>query len=240
MSEHIHDDATEPMGDSRSFAASLAAGGDDGQYVVPEEKQRVSRTTIAFAGMAVLAGAGLFLMKQRAGGPATAAGNELVATSPDATAARQSIQTFLAGGAAEVNQVRDMLADTEAIRDRFGQLSRDRQVPLGELKTNPFWREDAESVDQAIVEGETDEAYARRLATERERLRKEGEQQLAADAKKLDLGTVLLGSRPTCQINGQFCRVGDTVGDDLTIADIRREGIVVKRGDHVAFVPLVR
>ncbi len=227
---------TQLPDEERNFSAALSGGGEDG-YVVPEEKQKVSRTTLAFCGMAVLAAGGLYMMKMRAG-PASA-GAAAVTVDPAVSAARQSIQKFLAGGASEVNEVRDLLADTEAIRDKFGELSRDSQIPLDKLKTNPFWREEV-AADVLEESAEVNEAYARRLAAERDRLRKEAGQRLIADASKLDVGSVLLGSRPTAQVEGAFVRVGDTVGEDMKIIAITREGIRVSREGHEALATMNR
>ncbi|MEM7807094.1 MAG: hypothetical protein AAF561_03175 [Planctomycetota bacterium] len=221
-------------GDNRSFAASLAGG--DGDYVMPEDdKPKFSRTGIAFVGMGALALGGLFLMQQRAGGPASAAAAEGDVAPVD----RQSIQTFLEGGAKQVREVEALLADSEAIKGRFGELSRDKQVPLESLKTNPFWRviedDEADEVDEAAVS----EAYARRLAAERDRLRQEAAEDLEEDVAGLSVGTVMLGARPTCQIDGQFLKVGDTV-EGMTVVAIARDGITLRRGDHTAVARIGR
>jgi nucleotide-binding universal stress UspA family protein len=227
------DQNVESGNDSRSFAAQLAGG--DGEYVVPEEKpQKVSRTTLAFAGMAVLAGGGLFLMKQRAGPASASAG---VATVD--TAAQNKIKKFLAGGASEVEEVETLLADSEMIRERFVSQTAEKQVPLGELKTNPFWREQQDAEAEQAKEVLESEAYAARLAAERERLRREAKESLQKDVARVRVDLVLLGSRPTCQINGQFLRVGDSV-DDLLITAITDDGVTLRRGENEAVATIGR
>src|SRR5690606_18606700 len=113
----------------------LASGGDS-DFVIPEQKRQMSPTAIAIVALLGVAGAGLWYMNQRAGGPAVAA-----AADPQVVAARESIEQFLAGGASSVSEMRDLLADTEQIRTRFEAYGEDRRIPLEQLKTNPFWLE---------------------------------------------------------------------------------------------------
>lgn len=215
----------DPAEGGASFAAQLAGGGDEGYVIETEKKQAIGGTTLAFIGLAAAAGAGLWLMKQRAGGPAAAA-----AADPQAIAARASIQEFLAGGSSEVQEMKDLLADTEAIKERFERVSQDRQVPLDSLKTNPFWHEavDEGTEDaQAILSRQQEEK--RRL--EKERLRRESQEKAGADAARLSLETIFLGNRPTCLINGTICRVGTTI-EGFSVVSIRHGEVDVRRDDY--------
>lgn len=213
----------EPSEGGASFAAQLAGGGDDGYVIETEKKQKIGGSTLAFVGLAVAAGAGLWLMKSRTGGPAAAA----AATNPQTTAARASIQEFLAGGSSEVQEMKDLLADTEAIKDRFERVSQDRQIPLDSLKTNPFWHEavDEETEDAAAILSRQQEE---KLREEKERLRREAQEKAGAEAALLNLETVFLGSRPTCLINGRICRVGSTI-DGFHVVSIRHGEVDIRR-----------
>ena len=206
-----------------NFAAQLAGGGGDGYVVAEPKKQAVGKATLAFAGLAVVAGGVLWMMRQRTGGPAAASAE------PATVAAQTSIRRFLGGGESEVAQMEALLNDTEQIRERFAEFGQGRRVPLDDLKTNPFWVAPAEVEEEEVVDPHAEtRAAAERLAEEKRRLRREAEARAAADAAKLRLDTVILGSRPTCIIDGAIVRVGGTVGGFRVVA-IDRGRVTVER-----------
>lgn len=209
-----------------SFASQLACGGGDSEFVIPEQKRQASPVTIAVIALLGVAGGGIWWMNQRAGGP-----NAAVAADPQVVAARESIQQFLAGGASSVDEMRDLLADTEQIRTRFEAYGEDRRVPLEGLKTNPFW---LEKVDEEPTTAEpsvdlSKEQEAARAQREAERLRA-AEAAAAADANALEVQTIFYGKNSTCMINGKFCRVGQMI-DDFEIVSILPDVVEVRRGE---------
>lgn len=228
------DSNNSPFGDdtssssAASFAAQLAGGGDDGGYVVEQPKSRVGGTTLAFIGLAAIAAGGLWLMRQRAG--VTPAVASAAVVDPQQEAARASIQQFLAGGSSEVEQMKNLLADTQAIQDRFIAFSDSKQVPLEELKTNPFWHEAAEE-DTTDDDASQDWKEEERVARAQEQLRLEQQRLIATDAGSLKLATIILGSRPSCIINGTICRVGSTI-DKFTVVGIRADEVDVRRDGY--------
>jgi hypothetical protein len=214
-------DQNEQGDASSTFTAALAGSGDE--FVVADTaKAGNQKATIGFGVLAAAAGVGLFVMHQRTGGPATAE-----AATPAVEASRQSVKTFLAAGAGEVDEVRDLLADSEAIRGRFDELAAGKQVPLDALKTNPFYRGDGESDENVVTPPSTD-AHARRLAAEQERLRREQADSVRRDAAALDVGIVLTGRSPSAMINGAPVSVGGNVAG-FTVLAIDRRGVTVVR-----------
>lgn len=207
-----------------SFAAHLAGGGEEG-YVIPTKKKQVSGGTVAFIGLAVLAGGGLWLMYQRNAGPAEATADTQVAE------ARSSIQQFLAGGTNSVDEMKSLLDDSERIKERFLSYSEDKQVPLDALKTNPFWHEDL--TEEEVVEPKVDPGQLRaaELARRAEEERRQEQERIAAAAAKLELQTLFYGRNPTCMINGRICRVGQMV-DDFVVEAIRPDSVQVRQGEY--------
>jgi hypothetical protein len=213
------DQSSSPETDGGSFAAQLA-GGQDEEFVIAddEKKSTASRTTIAFIGLAAVAAGGLWFMRQRTVGPAEAAADPLVPTAQD------SVRQFLDGGQAEIDEMEALVNDTAAIRDRFASLGLRLQVPLDQLKTNPFFVPD----EEPEVDEDNEEFERERLAQESFRARQEREQAIRAAAGRLRVETVFLGKRPTCIINGTICRVGTEL-EGFTVTAIADAGVTVTK-----------
>ena len=225
--------ATAEEENGASFAAQLSGGG--GEFIVPAEgKKKISAGMIMFLGVAAVAGGSLWWMHQRTGGPSPAQ-----AADPTVDAARASIQQFLSADAkGGVREMKQMLADSSQITDKFATYNEDRQVPLDSLKTNPFYFEhgEDEAAPDAGVElsrrqqEELARKDAERLRLAEEAARKE-QDRVAAEAAKLQLTTVFYGRSPTAMINGRICRVGQQVGE-FTVTAIRPNAVEVRHGEH--------
>ena len=229
---HAGDQAQAGAGeDGASFAAQLAGGGEE--FILPTPKKTLSTGMILFIGVAAVAAGGLWWMNQRTGGPTPAE-----ASDPSVTAARESIQQFLAGGSGSVAEMKSLLADSQQITDKFETYSENRQVPLHELKTNPFYAE-VEEEEIAEVAPRVDlsrqqlEERARRDA-ERQRLETE---RLTLAASKLEVQTIFFGKTPTALVDGKICQVGQQLGE-FTVSAIRPDAIEVKNGEHTFEVKL--
>ena len=214
--------AAEDDTSSASFAAEMSGGGEEGFYIASDAKKKPAGATLAVAGLVVVAAGGLWMMRQRTGGPASANAD------PTTVAAQESIRQFLSGGKSEVDEMKDLLADTAAIKERFEQANTDRQIPLDDLKTNPFWHETPDEED------ETEQTLSRqqeeRLLAEKKRKEEEAREKAEAEAGRLELASIFLGSRPSCLINGSICRIGTNV-EGFTVVAIRHGEIDVRRDD---------
>lgn len=201
--------------DGSNFAAQLAGGG--GEFIVPTQTSRkISAGTIGFLLVAVIAGSALWYMKQRTGGPTPAE-----AADPSVTAARQSIQQFLAGGSGSVTEMKTMLADSEKITEKFSTYSENRQVPLEELKTNPFYHETPDAEETPLPTPRIDLS---RQQQEAERFESE---RLAGEAAKFTVQSIFFGRNPTAMVNGKIVQVGQQLGE-FTITAMRADAVEIK------------
>ena len=203
-----------PDAGSNALASQLAGGGD-GEFVIPTQRKPLSKSTIAFVAVAIIAAGGLWWMKQRTGGPTPAEAKD-----PNLDAARTSIQQFLAGGSGSVQEMKDLLADSEQITDKFSTYSENRQVPLDALKTNPFYMETGESPAPAPridLSRQQQEARLREL------------ERLSAAASKYQVQSIFFGRNPTAMIDGKICQVGNRLGD-FTIKAIKSDVVVISGG----------
>ncbi len=215
--------------DGMNFAAQLAGGG--AEFVIPTAKKSMSLGMMVFVGVAVLAAGGLWWMHKRTGGPTPAE-----AADPGVTAARESIQQFLAGGTGSVKEMKTLLADSAQITDKFATYSEDRQVPLEELKTNPFYTETGETTQEAPAVDMTRMQQEERARREAEKKRLETER-LTLAASKLQVQTIFFGRNPTALVDGKICQVGQQLGD-FTVTAIRPDAIEIKSGEHTFEVKL--
>jgi hypothetical protein len=201
--------------DGNSLAAQLAGGGSE--FVIPTQRKALSKSTIGFIIVAVLAAGSLWWMKQRTGGPAPAEAKD-----PNLDAARNSIQQFLAGGSGSVEEMKNLLADSEQITDKFSTYSENRQVPLDALKTNPFFMEMGEEPAPAPaprIDLSRQQAEARLRELER----------LKSAAQRHQVQTIFFGRNPTAMIDGKICQVGNKLGEFIITA-IRADAVVINGG----------
>lgn len=212
---------TDPMAtaeEGASFAAQLA-GGNGGDFMVPAPRKSISKGTIVFVVVAALAGGSLWWMKQRTGGPAPAE-----AADPGVDAARASIQQFLAGGNGSVAEMKSLLADSEKITEKFASYSETSQVPLEDLKTNPFF--DAASEDAAAAKAPRIDRN--RQLQESQRLELE---RLTSAAGKFQVQTIFYGRNPTAMIDGTIVQVGQQIGE-FTVKAITSESVQLAAKGH--------
>jgi hypothetical protein len=104
-----------------------------------------------------------------------------------------------------------VLADLQTIDETV-------QIPLGEVRQNPFEMVGEGGEDTGPLPGES-EADRRRREAEAQRA------QIADAFSKLHLQTVLSGSTPVARISGQTVRVGDKVGTMFMVAAIHDRSV---------------
>jgi hypothetical protein len=156
-------------------------------------------------------GAGLYLMHSRSG-PSSAAASATVA-------ADKTINQFLGAGKGNIKLMETMLRNTEKIVSQFNAYPSVKQVPLGELQTNPF---------RVTVAGKEDEdpINKRKLAEQR--------QVVLKAFQTLQLQSIMYGEKNrSCLINNMLYREGQVVGG-FTIEKIS-PGIVSVKQDAWRF-----
>lgn len=204
-------ESTSP-GDGSAGELSEALSGGDADYVVPEEKKKISQSTLVLIVLVALGGAGLYLMQLKTGPKAAAAA--------EAVEANNTITTFLSGGDSNIKMMEQALRETEQIVARFMKFPAAAQVPLHELQTNPF-RE---------LKAQEDAAPPSDVVSKR---RKEEERQAVLKAvQMLQLQSVMHGSsQKSAMINNALYREGQTV-EGFTVDKISPNAVVVRQGQY--------
>jgi hypothetical protein len=162
-------------------------------------------------GLLLLAGAGFYFMQLKTG-PAAA----VAAKAPEAAAAKKTIDTFL--GSDNIKTMEAMLKNTESVVQRFLNYPSVTQVPLSDLKTNPFRSKPVNDNDS-------------NASAEQEKKKHEEERLAALKAvQALSLQSVMYApDRKACMINNSLYREGQQV-DEFTVERISATSVVVKRG----------
>jgi len=191
------------------------SSGEGSEFVASDEgKPKISPTTLAMVGVLALGAAGVWFMYQRAGGPNTAT----AASAAETAQAKKTINNFLDSGGQNVKNMEQMLKDTEKYVQQFLN-PMVRQVPLAELRANPF-REKAATPGA----GNDDAITARKREEERVAMLKA--------VQGLRLQSVMYGdARKACMINNVMYREGQQV-ETFTVEQITATSVVVKNGAY--------
>ena len=144
-------------------------------------------------------------------GPASAGAAPVMSTAD----AKKRISQFLDNGKGNVKVMEQMLHNTEKVVQQFQNYPSVTQVPLGELKTNPFRQTSAVAKDEA-----NDPDLKKKLEAQRQAALK--------NVQNLQLQSVMKGEqRSTCMINNTLYREGQTV-DEFFIEKINPNSVVVR------------
>jgi hypothetical protein len=176
-----------------------------------EPKQPINKGTIVVIALLVACAGALYFMYVRSGPEAA------VAAAPGK--ADETINQFLSGSEKNVQQMRDMLKNTESVVKQFKMTP--PQVPLTKLSVNPFAKEPMKpDVD--------------RDAMERDRKKQMLMAKIGESVKDLRLQTIIHRDpkKATCMINNTLYRKGQkvTAGQEkvtFTVAEIRPDGVTV-------------
>ena len=198
--------------DDQDYGADLASqlGGGDESFIYEEApRSQVSRGTLLLFGLAAIAGGVIWFMYVRNGPEAASA------ASAEAKNADQTITQFLSSGTKNIEQMQQMLRNTEGIVDQFRKYPAISQIPLSQLQTNPFrFRTLTEPTDQNL--------------TNRQR---ENERNAAVKAvQQLSLRSIMHSeTHRACMINNSLYQEGQQV-DQFTIERITPDSVIVKTG----------
>jgi hypothetical protein len=178
---------------------------------VAEEKKPTNQSALMLFAILIIGGAGIYVMYLRTG-PRSA--NASPASVADAEA---TISDFMQGGNGSVSLLRKLLDGTANIVQQF-KSPQVAQVPLDDLKSNPFHMASAKAPTGPDAE---------------ELARKKKEEQRIAVLKAvqlLRLQTVMVHSdHKACMINNTLYQEGDTV-DGFTLEHINSNSVIVKNG----------
>jgi hypothetical protein len=192
-----------------------ALDGDE-NIIVAEPKQPMSRSTLVMFVILIVGAAGLYVMYRKAG--PRSAGAATVADPIDP--AKQTITTFLSGGDANVRNMEKLLHNTEKVVQQFVNYPKVTQIPLSDLRTNPF--------RQHAVVTKTDDRPTSEMMQKKQR-----EEQRLANLKAvqmLQLQSIMFSeTRKACMINNSLYREGQSV-DNFSIEKISPSSVIVKNG----------
>ena len=200
---------------SESLGDTTAPGEEEG-IITGEKKSPISRSTlIVFVVMALGAG-GVYLMYRQAGPRSASAA--VVKQSADAG---RTIQSFLSAGGTSMKSMHKLLQDTQKVVQQFLAYPSMTQVPLNELRTNPF----RQRVQVATADPNASEAAEKKK-------REEERQAILKTVQTFQLQSIMCsGKRNACMINNTLYSEGQTI-DGFTIDKITSTGVVVKNGPY--------
>ncbi len=187
-------------------------GGDEG-LVVASGKAPISRGTLVMFAVLLLGGAGLFFMHRQTGPRAAGA-----AVAKESAQAKQTISSFLSGGDASIRSMEKLLRNTEKVVQQFLAYPSMTQIPLKELRTNPF-RQHEEKKEGMSDAGEKKKREEERLA-------------ILKAVQGLELQSIMCSdTRKACMVNNTLYREGQSI-DNFSIEKISPAAVVVKNGPY--------
>jgi hypothetical protein len=187
----------------------------EGSGIITEERKPLNRSTIVTFVVLVIGVGGVWYMYQRTGGPKSAG-----AKTKESVEAKKTIDNFLNGGEQNIKVMETMLRNTQKVVDQFLNYPSMTQIPLSDLKTNPF----------RVNPQTPGDGSAGELA---EKKRREEERLAALRAVgNLQLQSIMYGdSRRACMINGALYTETQVV-EEFTVEKINQASVVVKKGSY--------
>ncbi|MGH7180048.1 MAG: general secretion pathway protein GspB [Tepidisphaeraceae bacterium] len=199
----------QPAPEDQSIPTGDPAEGAD--YLPSSTPARsVSRGTLLMSLIVVAAAVAVWFMHKRSG-PKAAVG----AVATETAQAKKTINSFLDNGGANIKLMEAMLRNTEKIVQQFLKYPSMTQIPLSDLRTNPFRARSLKS-EAANTDDKRD---ADKLAVRK-------------SVESLRLQSVMYGEqRKACMINNMLYREGQQV-ESFTIEKITPTGVIVKNGSY--------
>ncbi len=188
---------------------------------VSDEKKPLSTATVIMAGFLLACGAGTYFMYNRS----AKAG---ATPTPETTAAQTTITQFLSDDKGNVSKMKDLLENTGKAVEQFKASPGKKQVPLDDLRTNPF-----------RVAGDADDKPDEDLDAATAKRRAEAARAAALKAaQQLKLSFVMSGGKQkSCMINNAVYREGEAIGE-FTVELINPDSVIVRTGDQKFKIPI--
>ncbi|MGB7161155.1 MAG: hypothetical protein WBD40_24050 [Tepidisphaeraceae bacterium] len=208
------DDAGAEAGSADDLNSALSDNGEATFITEGDGQQKKPNPIILFGLLLAVAGGGYFWFSR--GGPEAAS-----AAPAGEDAANQTVTKFLDGGTKNIELMQKMLRDTEKVVQQFLNYPSMKQVPLGDLQTNPF-RFRAAKADGTGAVSESEAAARKRREEERQAVLKA--------VGGLNLQSVIhSGSRKACMVNNTLYTEGQQV-ETFVVEKINPGSVVVKSG----------
>ena len=199
---------------SADFNDGMPGDGETTEFIATEEKKpKFNQTTLVMFGVIALSAAGVWVMYQRVG-----PGKAMAAPSKESVEAKKTISTFLDAGGNNIKNMESMLRNTEKVVQQFLSYPSMTQVPLSDLRSNPF------RLRPAKPENAPTSDAAERRKREEERVA------MLKAVQSLQLQSIMYSdSRKACMINDTMYREAQNVGD-FTIEKVTQTSVIVKSG----------
>jgi len=206
----VESDAEEPM--------SMTLSGIGGGEVLPDDPELeptsyaggnlLSHSAILLAAVAVVAVGSLYLMRSLQGDLSASDEAQEIEAKIANTLDRLNTPSLLqADDPLRPGNLHDLLASTDDITAIFGHDVRDQQVPIEQVKKDPF----------SLVIGESDSLHVKPDTTSQQNDRRAVK--LQREFTKLELQSIMMGARNIAVIGGEFYKRGDRIGS-FTVTDI--------------------
>jgi hypothetical protein len=196
-------------------SADLADSPGEETDLIAVEKKPINRSAVTLFVIVAIGTAATYFMHLRAG-PQSAAGAD-----PTMVLAETAITDFMKGGKTNIVELNAMLDGTAKEVEQFRDYTNVAQVPLGELKVNPFQSSALKPLQPVEDSAET--------------ARKKKEEEHAAVVKAvqaLQLQTIVIRTnRKACIISNTMVQEGDSLGD-FKIDKITPSAVVVRNGAY--------
>jgi hypothetical protein len=197
----------EPAPESDDLEAALA---DTDPAFVTAQKKPLNKSAVMLLAVLVFGGAGTYMMYLRSGPQAARA----AAPNPADT----EVGSFLSDGAKNVKRMQSLLKGTQKLVDQFNHSTDVPQVPLKDLKSNPF----RFAPPKPAVVQDTEEQIKQRREAERVATIKA--------VQSLQLQSILCSkSVQQCMINNALYAEGAEV-EGFNIEKVNANSVIVRRG----------
>lgn len=170
-------------------------------------RSKVNKATLAMIGLFVAGAAVVGILSMRSG-PAPATAND--------QAAEEQVNSFIARTEGQNEQLKDF-KDTKEVVDRFYNYASSHQVPVDDLKANPFVFGDPKKPRGGTVPSPKPNDDMRLAASQRRKLHSEFD--------KLNLQSIMMSPRGgTAIINNNFVAEGHKVGS-FTVTKVHAHSV---------------
>jgi hypothetical protein len=208
-------DLPEEQLDEHDGDLHQALGEEEADFSVEPAQTRMGRGTVILLALVAAGLGGTYFMYLRSGPKSADA-----STAAQAHAADQAIHSFLNGPVGGRQMMEHLLRNTQQVVQRFLSYPSATQVPLKDLKGNPFRR-------LPSVSGVEQQQVSR---LEEQRKQEAARAAMLKSAQSLKLQSVFLGANnKTCVINNTFCREGQRVGDFI-VETIKSGSVILACG----------
>jgi hypothetical protein len=204
---------SQQAGDQEPGAPYIDAGGDEA-IVIPEARPSVSKGTVVLFAILIIGAVGFYVMYRQTGPKSASA-----AVAKETAAAKKTISTFLSGGDMNIKTMEALIKNTERVVQQFLKYPSKTQVPLADLRTNPFRLH-----EKPVTASHADDSDKKKREEERLAVLKA--------VQGFQLQSIMYSdTRRACMINNVLYREGQTV-DGFSIEKITQTSVVVKNGPY--------